>query len=139
MQRVHLVQDFPHPVEQVFEDLSESENLGPLYGARIRRLCDGTDGHRNGVGHQRELKIGPMRVVETIVEFVPNDLIRYRITQGGVLKNHEGLMRFSRQGEGTHLEYTVDFDGAAPGVAVVAKRVLKRSIAKGLADYAASS
>jgi uncharacterized protein YndB with AHSA1/START domain len=136
MQRVHVVQDFPQPVEQVFEYLSESENLGPLYGAKIRRLGDGTDGHRNGVGHQRELKVGPMPVVETIVEFAPNELIRYQITKGGVLKNHEGLMRFSRQGDGTHLEYTVDFDGVAPGVAPIAKQVLKRSISKGLAQYA---
>jgi uncharacterized protein YndB with AHSA1/START domain len=136
MQRVHVVKDLPQPVEQAFEYLSESENLEPLFGAKIRRICDGSDGQRNGVGHQRHLRVGPMPMVETIVEFVPNELIRYRITKGGVLKNHEGLMRFSRQGEGTHLEYTVDFDGKAPGVGPVVKQVLKRSITKGLDQYA---
>src|SRR3712207_5563161 len=84
MQRVHVTQDFPQPVEELFAYLSEQENLEPLFGAKIKRLTDGTDGTRNGTGASRELRVGPLPgFVETNVEVIPNELVRYRITKGG--------------------------------------------------------
>jgi hypothetical protein len=35
MQTVHVTQDFPRPVEQVFAYLAEHENLAPVFGAKI--------------------------------------------------------------------------------------------------------
>lgn len=137
VQRVHVIQDFPQPVEEVFSYLNEQENLEPLFGARIKRLSDGSDGTRNGAGASRELRVGPLPgFVETNTEVVPNELIRYRITKGGILKNHEGVMRFSRQGEGSRLDYTIDFDGKLPGTGALVKAALTRSISKGLSKYA---
>ena len=60
MQRVHVTQEFPQPVEEVFAYLSEQENLEPLFGAKIKRLSDGSDGTRNGKGASRELRVGPL-------------------------------------------------------------------------------
>jgi hypothetical protein len=140
MQRVHVTQDFPQPVEVLFAHLSEHENLGPLFGAKIRRLNDGTDGTRNGVGSARQLRVGPLPpVVETNTEVIPDELIRYRITEGGVLKDHEGVMRFSRQGSGSRLDYTIDFDGKLPGVGPVVKLVLTRSVSTALRQFAAQA
>jgi uncharacterized protein YndB with AHSA1/START domain len=137
MQRVHVTQAFPQPVEEVFAYLSEQENLEPLFGAKIRRLSDGADGTRNGAGASRELKVGPLPgFVETNTEVVPDELIRYRITKGGILKNHEGVMRFSRQGDGSRLEYTIDFDGKAPGVGPLVKVMLTRNISAALQKFA---
>jgi len=133
MQRVHVAQDFPQPVEEIYSYLSEHENLEPLFGAKIKRLNDGTDGTRNGAGSARELRIAPLPpFVETVVEAVPNELIRYRITQGGILRDHEGVMRFSPAGQGSHLDYTITFDGKAPGLGPVVKGVLTRNISKSL-------
>ena len=140
MQRVHVIQDFPQPVDQLFAYLSEQENLEPLFGAKIKRLSDGDDGTRNGVGASRELKVGPAPgFVETNVEVIPNELIRYRITKGGVLKNHEGVMRFSPNGTGSRLDYTIDFEGKVPGIGPLVKAMLQRNIAAGLRRYAARS
>ena len=137
MQRVHVVQDFPQPVDELFGYLSEQENLEPLFGAKITRLSDGSDGTRNGAGASRELKVGPLPgFVETNIEVVPNELIRYRITRGGVLKNHEGVMRFSPNGAGSLLDYTIEFDGKAPGIAPLVKVMLARNVAAGLRRYA---
>ena len=139
VQRVHVTQEFPQPVEEVFAYLSEQENLEPLFGAKIKRLSDGSDGTRNGKGASRELRVGPLPgFVETNTEVIPNELIRYRITQGGVLKNHEGVMRFSRQGTGSRLDYTIDFDGKLPGIGPAVKLMLTRSITAALKKYAAS-
>ena len=137
MQRVHVTQDFPQPVEEVFAYLSEQENLEPLFGAKIKRLSDGSDGTRNGAGASRELRVGPLPgFVETNTEVVPNELIRYRITKGGILKDHEGVMRFSSRGTGSHLDYTIDFDGKAPGIGPIVKRVLTKNISDGLRKLA---
>src|SRR5256885_14514852 len=137
MQRVHVTQDFPQPVEELFAYLSEHENLEPLFGAKIKRLNDGTDGTRNGAGSARELRVGPLPgFVETNVEVIPNELIRYRITKGGVLKNHEGVMRFSwRDGASPHV-YTIDFDGKIPGTGPLIKRTLERNIGSALRRFA---
>jgi uncharacterized protein YndB with AHSA1/START domain len=137
MQRVHVTQDFPQSLSEVFAYFSEQENLEPLFGAKIKRLTDGTDGTRNGTGASRELRVGPLPpFVETNVEVVPEQLIRYRITQGGVLKNHEGVMRFSPQGEGARIDYTITFDGKIPGTGPLIKSVLTRNISAGLRGYA---
>jgi uncharacterized protein YndB with AHSA1/START domain len=137
VQRVHVIQDFPQPVEDVFAYLSEQENLEPLFGAKVKRLSDGTDGTRNGAGASRELRIGPLPgFVETNTEVTPNELIRYRITKGGVLRNHEGVMRFSREGEGSRLDYTIVFDGKIPGVGAVVEAMLTRSISTALRKLA---
>ena len=138
MQRVHVVQHFPQPVDELFAYLSEQENLEPLFGAKIKRLSDGSDGTRNGAGASRELKVGPLPgFVETNLEVIPNELIRYRITRGGILKDHEGVMRFSPNGTGSRLDYTIDFDGKAPGVGPLVKAMLTRNITAALRKYAA--
>jgi hypothetical protein len=139
MQRVHVVQDFPQPVSELFAYLSEQENLEPLFGARVKRLTDGTDGTRNGVGASRELRVGPLPgFVETNVEVIPDELIRYRITRGGVLKNHEGVMRFNAQGDGgSLLDYTIVFEGKAPLVGPIVRKMLTRSITAALRRYSA--
>ena len=139
MQREHLTQDFPQPVEELFAYLSEQENLEPLFGAKIKRLSDGSDGTRNGAGASRELKVGPLPLpgfVETNTEVVPNELIRYRITKGGVLKDHEGVMRFSRQETGSRLDYTIDFDGKLPGIGPLVQRMLTKNISASLRRFA---
>jgi hypothetical protein len=137
MPRVHVIQDFSQPVEEIYDYLSEQENLEPLFGAKVKRLSDGSDGTRNGAGASRELRIGPLPgFVETNIEVIPNELIRYRITRGGVLKDHEGVMRFSSNARGSRLDYTISFDGKAPGIGPIVKLVLTRSISAGLRGLA---
>lgn len=139
MQTVHVTQDFPQAVEQVFEYLAEHENLAPVFGAKIRRLSDGTDGSRNGVGSARGMRIGPLPpFVETNVEVVPNELIRYRITKGGILKDHEGVLRFTGRGAGSHLDWTITFDGKLPGVGPLVKAKLTQDVSKAMRRLAAT-
>jgi uncharacterized protein YndB with AHSA1/START domain len=139
MQTVHVTQDFPQPVEQLFEYLAEHENLAPVFGTKIRRINDGTDGSRNGTGSAREMRVGPLPpFVETNVEVVPNELIRYRITKGGILKNHEGVLRFTSRGDGSHLEWTITFDGKAPGIGPMVRAKLTRDVSGAMHKLAAT-
>ena len=134
-----MTQDFPQPVEQLFGYLAEHENLATVFGAKVKRLNDGTDGTRNGVGSAREMRVGPTPpFVETNVEVVPNELIRYRITRGGILRNHEGVVRFSSAGEGSFLDWTITFESKVPGMGPLVKAALTRNMSKALKKLAAS-
>lgn len=135
MATVDVQQDFTLPVDRVYAYLSEHEHLGPLFGAKIKRLKDGTT-ERNGVGSVRRLKIGPLPAFEeTIVETAPNALIRYRITKGGhPIRDHEGVMRFTSTPDGgTHLAYTIHLGSSVPLADKLVAAGLTRNITRGLA------
>ncbi|MEZ5074711.1 MAG: SRPBCC family protein [Solirubrobacterales bacterium] len=140
MQRLIFDHDYDLPPDRVFAYLSEHENLAAMLGARITRLKDGSDGHRNGVGSARELKVGPAPPFEeTVTEFVPNELIAYEITKGSPLKDHHGEMRFTPEGDGTHLHYEISFASKLPGIDLIVAQGLKRNVPKGLAAVAAQA
>ena len=110
-----------------------------MFGAKVTRLKDGTDGNRNGVGSMRELKVGPAPPFEeTVTEFVPDELIAYEITKGSPLKGHHGEMRFTREGDNTHLHYEISFASKIPGVDFIVAQSLKRNVPKGLASAESS-
>jgi uncharacterized protein YndB with AHSA1/START domain len=118
----------------VYAHLAEHENLGPLFGATITRVRDG-DADRNGAGSVRRLKIGPLPPLqETVVEAVPDRLIRYRISQGGSpIRDHEGVMRFTpTPSGGTHLDYRITLGSRVPLVDRVVRAGLSRNIRRGL-------
>jgi uncharacterized protein YndB with AHSA1/START domain len=133
-QRVVVDHDFSFPPSRVYSYLAEHENLERVFSSKIKRLTDGSDGTRNGVGSSRQLKIGFLPpFVETNTEVIPDKLIRWRITKGSPLRNHEGVMRFTANGNGTHLHVEITFNGAFPGVGSVAAAAMRRGIPKGLA------
>lgn len=131
--RVLIERDFAKPPERVFAFMSEHENLGPLFGAKIKRLRDG-ESSRNGVGSQRELRIGPLPpIVETVTECEPDSVIRYRITNRTAVKGHRGEILLSPSGNGTHMRYEISFEGAVvPGLEKVVAKGLERNVRKGL-------
>jgi uncharacterized protein YndB with AHSA1/START domain len=133
---VHVEHDFPEPPETVFSYLAEHEHLADVFGANVKRLADGTDGNRNGVGSRRELKIGPLPAFEeTVTEYVPNDKIEYRITKGSPLDGHVGTMLFTPgPNGGTHLDYKIRVASKIPGVAPIVHRALTKNVSTGLAD-----
>ncbi|MBD8607738.1 SRPBCC family protein [Aeromicrobium sp. CFBP 8757] len=132
-QRVHVVHTFTSDPATVFEKLSEHENLGPVFGAKIRRVRDG-DTTRNGVGSTRSLKIGPLPAFhETTTVAEPDSLIEYRITQGSPLTGHWGRQILTPTPDGgTQLDYTIGFDAAVPGMAAVVGTILQKAIGKGI-------
>lgn len=120
------------PVERLFTHLAEHENLGPLFGARISRVCDG-DAERNGVGSVRSVRVGPLPAFdETVTVYERNARIEYRITRGGVLRNHHGCMEFSPDGNGARLHYTIRFEGAIPGIGPIVRIGLERTLRRAL-------
>jgi uncharacterized protein YndB with AHSA1/START domain len=140
MQSLHFEQDFSAPPEKVFAHLSEHENLNTVFAPmKIERVSDG-DSERNGVGSVRRLSLfGALPFEETTTGVVPNERIEYRITKGSPLRSHFGVMKFSPTASGgTHLDYTITFDAAVPGVAPLVAVILKRGVSDGLKKTAAA-
>jgi hypothetical protein len=134
--RVHVTHTFTSSTEEVFEALSEHENLGPLFGANITRLKDG-DTERNGVGSARTLRLLPLLpgFVETTTVAERPSLIEYRITGGVVpITQHHGIQRLTpTETGGTFLDYTIAFNSPIPGVAALVGAVLTRTLTRALA------
>lgn len=130
---VHVEQNFTANRETVFDHLAEHENLAPLFGAKVTRVKDG-DTERNGVNSVRLVKVGPAPAVEeTVTAFVRPELIEYRVTHGGPLKNHIGIMKFTElPGNGTHLDYRIRIASNIPGVGLILHKILTAGITKGL-------
>ena len=131
--RVHVVQTYKSDPKTVFEALSEHENLGPVFGAKITRKNDG-DTSRNGVGSARTLKIGPLpSFVETTTVSEPNSRIQYKITQGSPLKGHWGVQELTPTADGgTTLDYKIGFNAPLPGLAGIIAKQLTTALTKGL-------
>lgn len=137
MQRCVIDQDFPFPVERLFAELGDHERLGRILGAPMKRIADGSGpGGVNGVGSIRQIASGPAAFEETIVTYVPNELIEYKVTKGGPIKNHLGRMEFSANGSGSRLHYVITFESKIPFVGGLIERVLEGAAKKGLAKYA---
>jgi len=131
----HVVVDhvFAKPPERVFAYLAEHENLADLFGAKVTRLKDGDDGHRNGVGSVRKLQVGPgPPFEETVTEFEPSTRIVYRITKGGPMRGHVGVMTFAPEGQGTRFHYDIRLASPIPGLAAIVRLALTRSVNKHL-------
>ena len=131
---VHIEHEFAKPPERIFAHLAEHENLADVFGAKIVRLHDGEDGQRNGVGSVRQLRIGSLPPFqETVTEFVPSQRIVYRITKGSPLRGHVGVMDFTPAAGGTHFAYDIRLASLIPGLALLVRAALTRSIEQSLA------
>ncbi len=130
---VHVEHHFQKPPEAIFAYLAEHENLADVFGAKITRLSDGQDGERNGVGSVRKLQIGPLPPFEeTVTEFVPSERIVYKITKGSPLRGHVGVMTFAPEGTGTRFVYDIRLASPVPGLALLVRTSLTRSITQAL-------
>jgi hypothetical protein len=132
--RVNVSVTYKSDPKTVFDALSEHENLGPVFGAVVKRKGDG-DSSRNGVGSSRTVKVGPMPpITETVVVAEPHSHIEYKITKGGFpLKDHHGVQRLTPTADGgTKLDYTIAFNTVIPGLAGPVAKQLTAALSKGL-------
>lgn len=129
------------PVEDVFALIQDSEALGRAAGLPMTLLVEGgQDSHGQGAVR----RVGPpvIGVEETILEVIPNELIRYRISRnGGPIRNYVGQMRTAPAEQGTELSWIMDFDvpwllasplrAALPRLAGLALKRLARGLETG--------
>lgn len=130
--RVQVFHTFASAPEVVFDKLVRHESY-ELFGLKVTQVLDGATG-RYGVGSARGLKVRllPQFWEATMTAERPT-LIEYTIIKGSPLKRHWGRQELTRTPSGgTRLSYTIRFDMAIPGAAVVMGKILTAAIVKGL-------
>ena len=133
-QFIQMNVDFNAPVETVFAQLSDHENMGDILNAKVKRVKDG-EGNLNGVGSVRRITPLPLaEFEETVTAFEQNKLVEYTITKGTPLKNHLGRMVFSESEGKTKLHYTIQFEPKLPIplTGLIVKTALEKIILSGL-------
>jgi uncharacterized protein YndB with AHSA1/START domain len=132
VQRVDVTHEYALPPERVYACLEDHANFQPLFGAQVRRVRDG-ESSPNGTGSVRALRIGPLPwFEETIVEAVEPSLIRYQITRGTPLRDHEGVITLTPTETGCRVHYVIEFGTAVPGLGKIAQVGLTRAVVRGL-------
>ena len=131
-QKVVVVREFSRPVEAIFAELADHNNLKKVFGIPVKRIQDG-QGDVNGVGSTRRMGLfHPLAVDETVVAVSPNSSIDYVISKGGYpIRNHHGRLDFSATGKGSRVQWVIEFD-SLPGVGPVLKFVLGQALGVGL-------
>jgi Polyketide cyclase / dehydrase and lipid transport len=110
-ERIEIEQSFNAPVETIFNILTDHESFGNVISTVIKRVVDSSEANKNGVGSVRRISAFPFpSFEETVVTFIPNQLMEYKVSKGSPIKNHKGRMEFSDESGKTRLFYTIEFD-----------------------------
>lgn len=137
-QFIELNLEFNAPVGEVFNLLSDHQQMGKILNTSVRRVKDGNP-EINGLGSVRRIAPVPLPGVpfeETVTRFEPNRLIEYTVSKGSPIKNHLGRMLFSESGKTTKVKYTIQFESKLPipfsgkVISVVLKQLLKVGLGK---------
>jgi uncharacterized protein YndB with AHSA1/START domain len=132
-QSVHFEQFFAAPRERVFAWFSDHANFGNIFPGRTRRIVASSDAQTpDGLGSVREVRIGAVRLEETITRYEPPSCIEYRVTRGWPVRNHLGRLRFEEVAGGTRLEYTIGFESRFPLAGGLVAASLCRSWRRGV-------
>lgn len=111
LQQIRFEQFFAAPRSAVFSFMADHESFGRLWPGRTRRLRAAPDpAQPDGVGSVREIRIGLLHFEETITVFEPDSRIEYRVTRGGNLRSHQGVIQFESVPGGTRMDYSIEFE-----------------------------
>ncbi|WP_153810856.1 SRPBCC family protein [Paraglaciecola arctica] len=97
------------------------------------------DADKNGLGSVRLIKSFPTPAFEEIIKaYEPNKFIAYEISKGSPIKNHNGELHFSGDGETSKLVYTISFEPKVniPMWGKLLSSLIEKPIRNGLKRYA---
>ena len=135
---INLYQEFPAPVEQVWEAFNDHHNFGKMMGQDVKRVKDSNDANNlNGLGSVRSIKLPIAVFEETVMRSEKSVCIEYQITKGLPITYHYGNMQFkSLPDGGSALNYSVKLGLKIPLLGGLVAVVLKKQLGKGLKNYA---
>ncbi len=139
--KIHTVKfhkEFSAPIDKVWADFSNHENLGKIFGQRMSRIVDSSDAANvNGIDSVRKIHIPLLPFEETIRKAERPHLIEYQISKGTPLHHHYGSMIFKTLPNGnTELDYSIEMGSRYPFLGKIVAVVLEKSISESLDNYA---
>ena len=138
MNTIQMSQSFNAPRQEIFNYLSDHENLGSILSANIKRIKNSDGNNPNGVGSVRSIRMGIEILQETVVTFDEPNLIEYKITSNVPINYHLGRLAFSSPEPGkTMLNYTITMESKLSFADGILGFILKTVISSGLKKLAA--
>lgn len=136
---ITLYQEFDAPVDKVWEDFNDHDNLSTILGQKVKRIKESENPENvNGVGSVRLIEIPFAPFEETIRKSEKPACIEYQISKGTPLHHHYGKMQFSSLSDDkSALDYSIELGSKIPFIAGILKVVTQNSIEAGLKKYAA--
>lgn len=132
---VRVERRLPYELERVWSRYTDHESWTFWAGlGRVRLLQRGVD-NRNGVGAVRRIENlgGLVAVDEEITAFEPPHLLGYRLLPGPhPIHEHEGQVRFERDGSGTHVVWSCRFRPGKPWLRAPTEAIVRRVFTQGL-------
>lgn len=114
------------PIERVFATVADHEGYARLPGVRHARLLRPGREQAAGVGAQRQLTIGPGRMIEQITAFDPPRHLGYHIIKAPFPIEHAGAeVRLREVAGGTEVCWVTRFRSTVP----IGARLVERSVA----------
>lgn len=137
MQHISITQAFNAPQNEIFDFLSNHNNMGSILGAGIKRIKDAEGKNPNGIGSVRSIGLGIELLQETVTSFEAPNLIEYQISSKAPINYHLGRLKFSSPSAGkTVLNYTIDLESKIGFIDPVVKFLLENTIKNGLKKLA---
>ena len=118
-QKIYLAASVAAPIEDVFNCLNDHEQFGQIWPGKTRRVKDSDNADNvNGVGSEREIKIGPipglMIFREQIITCDSPHLLEYTAVGKAPIKNHLGRIELTEDNGKTVINYTIELDSVIP-------------------------
>ena len=137
-ENLRFLQDFDVPLETLFNFFSVHENWGKIFPAAFKRIEFGEDPRdANSKGSVRRVIAFPLILEEKITQYIPNQLIEYRVISGVGLKNHVGTLNFIDLENGkSRLDYSIEFAPTIPMTGFVIKNIGEKIIGQAIRDAA---
>lgn len=86
------------------------------------------DSHTYGIGAERTITIGSVRVRERLESVNPGKAFAYKILSGAPMKNHLAMVEFIPRGSLTEIRWNVEFTPKIPGTGWIVGMVTKKAI-----------
>ncbi len=131
-----LERDLAAPPETVWPLLTVPDRMCEWSEARIVLVERGADGGEASAGSRRRAVVRAFglstTLEETVVACDPPRRHVYRVTSGGGLRGHEGVITLTPGGAGTLLRWEVTFGSVVPGMDRVLGKILAPRLGRSL-------
>ena len=135
---IRFLQDFDVPLETLFNFFSVHENWGKIFPAAFKRIEFGEDPRdANSKGSVRRVIAFPLIMEEKITQYIPNQLIEYKVISGIGIKDHVGTLNFIDLNNGkSRLDYTIEFAPSIPLTGFMLKNIGEKIIGEAIREAA---
>jgi uncharacterized protein YndB with AHSA1/START domain len=138
--KLRFEQLLPVPPAEAWPYLTDPVRMNEWCEAHIELLNPGPGGRPDEPGANRQATIRAMgaksSLVELIVESEPPEHLVYRVTSGGLIRNHRGVIELSPAPAGSRLIWSIEFGAPLPGLASVLGWLFRPGMTRGLQKLA---